>query len=69
MSKLKNRQESFICFNCEQENFYNPSEYTDEKRGNKELLMEALIFKEKEVLIVCKNEKCKERNAVIITYI
>lgn len=63
----KDNRPSFICFNCKKENFYNPFDFTDKKKGG-ELLLEMKIAKTKNVLIPCDNEKCKKQNSVQITY-
>lgn len=59
---------SFVCFNCKQENFYTPSDFTDRQKG-KELLMEMLTYKTKQVIISCSNQKCRSQNTITITYI
>lgn len=61
---------SFTCYNCKQENYYNPSDYNDSRRGG-ELLMEMYIMKSlktKDVLINCNNPKCNHKNTVTISY-
>lgn len=64
---MENERPSFICFNCKHVNFYTPTDYIDEKKG-KELLLEMLTYKIKNVLIPCSNEKCRNQNTVTITY-
>lgn len=61
---------SFTCYNCKQENHYDPSDYTDSKRGG-ELLMEMYrmkSLKNKDVIIICNNPKCNKKNTVTISY-
>ena len=57
---------SFICFNCKHETFYLPSDYIEKK---KELLLEMITYKTKQVIIPCSNKTCRTINSIIITYI
>lgn len=63
-----NNQPSFTCYCCDEINYYNISDYTDNNKG-RELLMEMLTYKTKDVTIVCKNPECKCTNTITITYI
>jgi hypothetical protein len=56
---------NFVCYNCKQKNYYNPSDYADRKEG-KQLLMEMLTYKTKQVIINCRNPKCRSQNKVTV---
>ena len=64
MADKDDNRSSFTCYNCNQVNYYNISDYIEEKA--KTLLLEMVISKRKEVRINCT--KCRCANIVTITY-
>ncbi len=67
-TKNQKNADSFVCCNCKNENFYDPSDFIDRSRSN-ELLLEMIIYKYKQVIIHCNNPKCRTQNSVTIRYI
>lgn len=68
MEDTNNNQSSFICYNCSQVNYYNIYDYVDNNTKG-QLLLGMLIYKTKEVSIMCKNPTCRHKNMVTIKYL
>ena len=59
--EIKDSSSSFICYNCNEKNYFDKGKYLDMDKG--EMKSEQIV---KEVTIECKN--CREKNNVTIEF-
>jgi hypothetical protein len=62
----KEQETSFICYNCNEKNYFDTGKYISSDKGENPSEMKSSQHKMKEVSIECKS--CREINSVRIEY-